>query len=112
MLANAVSICEAEDRHAVYAQSHRGAHVVDLHQKSIVHDLLVLDVHRLPASSAVFTAVVLRAKVPSATSFMPRFSIAFETPESPARPKVSSWYRMAIRDMPRSPSSWISAAVA
>ena len=28
---------------------------------------------------------------------MPRFSIAFETPASPARPKVSSWYRMAIR---------------
>ena len=33
---------------------------------------------------------------------MPRFSIAFDTPESPARPKELSWYRMAIRDMPRS----------
>ena len=46
---------------------------------------------RLSASSADFTATVLRSKVASAAISILRLSIAFFKPERPARPYASSW---------------------
>jgi hypothetical protein len=50
---------------------------------------------RLSVSSADFTAMVLRSKVPSGASSILRFFSAALMPSRPERPNASSWYRMA-----------------